>query len=377
LLSARRFLTALLLAVATASAGAAPRCGLPETIADGTAVATRESSTLAVDALCERLAQVLTPEMNVHGVLFERGGTLQFEAYLDGNDRPNGAVLPRPASFGPGDLHDLRSITKSVTSLLYGIALERKLVPSVDTPLFAAFPDHADLRTPERDRITLAHLLTMSHGWEWDESGNPMRWGNNETRMRNSRDPVRYVLERPIALAPGEKFVYSGGAPMLLGELIARGAGMPLEKFAEQALFEPLGIRRYEWRREQREHVTAWGGLRLRPRDVLRIGRMALDKGRWQGQQIVPAAWIEESTRGHLSTGAGSTRYGYQWWVNGIDSHGRRYDFFAGLGNGGQRLIVVPELDLVIAITAGQYNLPDEGRGPWLAFRAVMEALTR
>lgn len=309
-------------------------------------------------------------DANLHGVLVEQGGQLRVESYFDGWDQPGGSLFPRPASFDATSLHDVRSVTKSVVGLLVGIALERGLVESIERPVLDFFPEHADLRSPERLAIRVKHLLSMTAGLEWDESGSYLRPGNSETRMRFASDPIRFVLERPVLVPAGERFEYCGGATALLGEVLARRSGKPLERFAEEALFEPMAIARYEWRRQDGK-VTPFGGLRLVPRDLVRLGRLLLDGGRFDGRQVVPAEWIEESFAPRISATAGR-RYGYQWWLGRSEAGGRWHDWVAAWGNGGQRLFLVPALDLVVVITAGQYNQPNQHVAPMQVFRRAL-----
>jgi CubicO group peptidase (beta-lactamase class C family) len=355
-------------------AAAQSPCGAPAPLADGWTVAAPAERAFDVDAFCRTLAQQHA-DANLHGIVVEQRGRLQFEAYFDGWDNPDGAWVPRRASFSPDELHDMRSVTKSITSLLVGVALEKGLLKDITTPAINFFPEHAALKTEARSRITLAHLLTMTAGLDWDESGSYARLGNSATQMKYSSDPDRYVLERDVVEPPGARFVYSSGATTLLGEVLARSTGMPLERFADEALFRPLGIVQTQWRRDRRDRVTPHGGLRLRPRDLAKIGRMVLDQGRWNGQQIVPARWIEESFRPRVPTG-GTLQYGYQWWIGEARNRAGTFKWIAAMGNGGQRLFLVPELDVVVVITAGQYDKPDESwRAPLSVFHRVVAEL--
>lgn len=351
-------------------------CGAALPGPDAWPVAAPAAQAFDPEAFCRTLAATLS-EANLHGIVVEQRGVLQFEAYFEGRDNPGGAWFSREVRFSAGDLHDLRSITKSLTGLLVGVALERGQLKSIDQPVMDFFPEHADLKTPERARITLAHLLTMTHGLDWDESGSYVRLGNSETRMRMARDPDRYVLEREVVAPPGSRFVYSGGATALLGEVLARSTGLPLEALAEEALFKPLGILHTEWRRDSRDRVTAFGGLRLLPRDLAKIGRMLLDGGRWQGRQVIAPSWIEASFRSHVPA-APSLRYGYQWWRGEVVMPARSIAWVAAQGNGGQRLYLVPELDLVIVVTAGQYNQPETSwRAPLTVLRRIVTELAK
>lgn len=364
------------LLLAAAASHAANHCGGATAGEDGWRVAETARRVFDAEVFCRTLSTTLA-DANLHGIVVDQGGTLQFEAYFDGRDNPGGAFFSREASFGPDALHDLRSITKSLTGLLVGIALERGKLESVEAPVLGFFPEHADLATPERSRITLAHLLTMSSGLEWDESGSYVRLTNSETRMRFSSDPDRFVLSREVVAAPGNTYVYNGGGTALLGEVLVRRTGQPLDAFAKEALFEPLGITRFEWRQDGRDRVTPFGGLRLRPRDLAKVGRMLLDDGQWRGQQVVPPAWIAASFRASLPA-EGTLRYGYQWRRGETVTGGQRIGWVAGFGNGGQRLFIVPALDLVVVVTAGNYNQPETSwRAPLTVFQRIVAELAK
>ena len=212
----RTFVLCLILLVPALAAGAQASCGVPAARDDGWRVATAESAGLDGKMLCaltERFGSFT--QANVHGVLVARRGALIFEQYFTGEDQPWGG--PRgPVTFGPEHKHDLRSISKSVVSLLVGIAIDRKLIAGVDEPVFNFFPEHADLRTPEKDRILIRHALAMASGLAWDETIPYTDARNSEIRMSSAPDALRFVLEQPVAAAPGAAFNYSGGDTHLL-----------------------------------------------------------------------------------------------------------------------------------------------------------------
>jgi CubicO group peptidase (beta-lactamase class C family) len=337
-------------------AAAAAACGVPAARDDGWAVARPEDEGLDPGLLCGLAQRLQAPERpNLHAVLVVRHGRLVFEHYAAGEDESWGRPLGR-VEHGPDDLHDQRSVSKSVTALLAGIAIGRGLIAGVDEPVTGFFPEYADLRTPERDRILLRHLLAMSTGLEWDEErhpyGDPL---NSETGMSRSAEPYRFALEQPVVAPPGTRYKYSGGATALLAKIVAKAAGEPLEEFARTALFEPLGITAFEWRRLRNGDVAAASGLRLRPRDMAKIGQLVLQGGAWNGRQVVPATWIREMTTPKV-TGQGAFLYGYQWWLGRSFVAGRELSWAAAVGLGGQRIFVVPDLDLVAVVTAGLYR---------------------
>jgi CubicO group peptidase (beta-lactamase class C family) len=214
-----------------------------------------------------------SPEMNVHAVLVVRGGKLVYETYRAGEDQEWGKKLG-VTSHTPQMQHDLRSISKSVVSLLFGIALDRKLIASIDEPVFTYFPEYADLRTPDKDRILLRHLLAMRSGLAWNESAPYSDPTNSENMMIRSEDPYHFVLEQRVWSEPDEEWNYSGGDVQLLAGVLQKATGKLLEEFAEEALFEPLGITQFEWKYMPSGEVAAASGLRLRPRDLAKLGEL-------------------------------------------------------------------------------------------------------
>lgn len=296
----------------------------------------------------------------LHSVLIVHGGETLAEVYFPGFDQRQGLDIGR-IDHSATSLHDVRSITKSVTGLLYGIALSEGLVPGVDEPLMAQFPAYPDLiADPARKDILVRHALTMTMGLKWDETAPYTSTRNSEIAMAYAPDRQRYALEQPILYPPGTHWTYSGGAASLIGALIVRGAGVPLDVYAKQKLFDPLGITDFEWQKLSNGKTGASSGLRLTTHDLAKIGRLMIDKGVWQGNQIVPAEWIEQSLTPSIMTSL-NLRYGFLWW---LANDGTPPDWFAGFGNGGQRLTVNPGRDMVVVIYAGNYNKPDAWKTP-------------
>jgi CubicO group peptidase (beta-lactamase class C family) len=295
----------------------------------------------------------------LHAVVVVRDGEVLLEHYGAGEDYSWGTSLGL-VTFGHDTLHDLRSVTKSITALLYGTALGERRVPDPAEPLLRQFPEYSDLAAdPQRARLTVEHALTMSLGLEWREDLPYNSSANAEIAMELAPDRYRYVLERPIIGPPGIRWAYCGGATALLGRLISDGTGRPLPDYARDVLFAPLGIQDFEWMAGADGVASAASGLRLRPGAVARIGELVLADGQWDGRELVPASWVRAMLEPRLSTEWGG-RYGYHWYVE--ESAGHRW--VAGMGNGGQRLIIVPDLGLVTAITAGNYDDPDQWRTP-------------
>lgn len=274
---------------------------------------------------------------DVHSVLVYRAGKLVLEHYREAQDESWGMPLGSVA-FDAGTLHDLRSVTKSVVSLLYGIALDRGLVPPPDAPLMAQFPDYPDLAAdPARAGLTIGHALTMTLGLEWDEYRSYADPLNSEIAMEVAPDRYRFVLERKVVEAPGSRWVYSGGATALVGAIIERGTGRRIDDFAREVLFEPLGISHFEWLSGQDGVASPASGLRLNARDLLRIGRLVLDGGVAGDRRIVSKTWIETSLTPTATTDDGLA-YGCFWFLGEAPALGAARPWAAGFGNGGQRL---------------------------------------
>ncbi|WFE30753.1 serine hydrolase [Solwaraspora sp. WMMD791] len=303
----------------------------------------------------------------LHGVVVVCGGQLLWEHYGTGEDFSWEHSLG-PVRFGPTTLHDLRSVTKSVTALLYGIALGDGLVPAPAQPLLGRFPEYPDLAAdPDRARLTVAHALTMSLGLDWREDAPYDSPDNGEIAMELAPDRCRYVLERPVVEPPGERWSYCGGATALLGKLIADGTGQALEAYGRAQLFAPLGIEQFHWMTGDDGVASPASGLRLTPRDLARIGELVLAGGVWGGRRLVPASWISEMLTPRLQTPWGA-EYGYHWYLQTVA--GRQTA--SAMGNGGQRLIVLPDLELVVAVTAGNYDDPEQWRTPVAVLEQVV-----
>jgi CubicO group peptidase (beta-lactamase class C family) len=306
---------------------------------------------------------------NIHGIVIVRRGRIVLERYYEGDDQvwdEYGRPRTERIAFTVERSHDLRSVTKSIVGLLYGIALEDGKVPSLDASLLAQFAQYTDLPdTTQRRSWTVRHAITMTLGVDWNEDLSYEDPRNAETAMERAPDRVRYVLERPIVAVAGERWIYSGGTTVLIGKIIEKGVGTSLHDYARRVLFDPLGIGPTEWRLVREGETIFAGGLRMRPRDLARIGQMLLDGGRAGERQIVPAAWLEDSFKPAARIND-RRHYGYHWYAGDApyeSPEGRRLARYVGaVGNGGQRLVVFPDLELVVVITAGNYNL--RGRAP-------------
>lgn len=334
---------------------------IPEATDDGWPTAHVADVNLDEKKLTELITKILDGTYpGVHSVLIVKGGKLVLEAYFPGRNYDGYSI-----DFTRHDDHRVMSVTKSFTSTLVGIALEKRLIKGIDENVISLLPEYKqDLTADNKSEITLKHVLTMTAGFDWDEtthlytdSRNPFFILLGPERHRI----IKYILSRPLKYQPGSKFTYNSGLSMLLGVILEKRTGLKVAKFAEQYLFGPLGITKYVWGywdADQKVPRTC-GGLQLCPRDMAKLGYVFANKGRWHGKQIISCAWIGEATRAHAPLGSmWTTGYGYQWWLYRFKCENKTVDAYAAVGWGGQRIIVFPTLDLIVVFTAGNYSAP-------------------
>ncbi|MCB1053719.1 MAG: serine hydrolase, partial [Acidobacteria bacterium] len=257
-----------------------------------------------------------------------RNGALVGESYFHG--------------FSAASPHHVRSVTKTVTALLIGIALERGDLESVDQPIGPFFADEAPNLSAEKAAITIHNLLTMTSGFEWDESSS-----SGYTDWANSANPITYVLNKPLAHPPGVSFTYNSGAVHLLAVILTKATGMDTLSYAQSHLWQPLGIETLRWEKLADGNYNGAAGLELRPRDMAKVASVLLAGGTWQGKPVVPATWVEgmgTPTRpGTVTFGAlENINYGYLWWLGSGSGHPMQL----GWGWGGQFIATFPDLDL-------------------------------
>jgi CubicO group peptidase (beta-lactamase class C family) len=274
--------------------------------------------------------------------LLIKNGKLVLEEYFYGYNRDTS--------------HFLASVSKSITSILIGIAIDQKIAADVETKAYEFFPEYADTKwVDQKYPITLQHILTMAAGLDWDATRYSRRDPRHTThQMYDSGDPIGFVLDRNVIEAPGEKFYYNSGLTILLGGIVKNTTGLYIDEFAGQYLFSPMGISDYHWDKFPDGNVQTDGGLHLRPRDMAKIGYMILKGGKWKGRQIVSEKWVAESTRKHINAlGIG---YGYQWWIGETKNKNQAIKVFFASGHGGQKIFIAPQLDLVAVFTSRVFN---------------------
>lgn len=271
------------------------------------------------------------------------------------------------------DLHSLQSVTKSVTSVALGIAIDEGHLPDVKIhpmELFAGYKQ--DFTDPRRKAITLEDLLTMRSGIDWNESGSYENDNNSCIVMERSNAWIQYVLSQPMREPPGTKWEYNSGVSVLLGKLVGISTGRRVDVWTDEKLFKPLGITRYFWKTTPDNEVDTEGGLYLCAEDLARIGYLFLNNGKWGDKQIVSEQWVRKSISPVVpdiipANQRADSGYGYQWWIPSTKPF-----IFACNGYGGQFLMVAPEYDL-IAVFNG-WNIHDH-RYPLSSFNALKDRI--
>ena len=255
--------------------------------------------------------------------------------------------------------HQMQSISKSFTSLLLGDAIDRGFIESVDDPILKYLPKYKSILIGKKEKITIEDLLTMSAGLDWDEHNPSYKHPNNiRRREMNSTDSIEFTLSVPSRYVPGEVFTYSGGYVTVVGEIIKNATGAAsLADFAGKSSLSKLCMKNAYWYKQMDGRQNSAGGLYLRPRDMAKVGQIILDNGIWNDQQIIDKEWIEESTTEHISTkGYKWSGYGYLWWSRFYNVNGKKYKAIAALGLGGQRVIIIKHLNLVVVTTAYNFD---------------------
>lgn len=253
-------------------------------------------------------------------------------------------------------LHDCRSVTKSIVSACVGIAIAQGKIKSIDDKVFSYFPDYKQYATGAKEGLAIKDLLTMTAGLDWNERMPYADPANCERQMLDAQDITDFVLKRKSVAAPGTVWNYSGGCTQLLAQIVLKATGMPINVFVDKYLFTPLGIARFNWTVRADGIVWTPSRLRLRPIDMVKIGQLYMQEGRWKGQQLIPAGWGRQSMRWCFNTDEANVGYGYQFWCGKPVIAGQPADVTHADGNGGQMIVMAPSQDLEVVLTAGNYD---------------------
>ncbi len=268
------------------------------------------------------------------------------------------------------DLHSLQSVTKSVSSAAFGIAVDEGLISGLDAPAYDYFKDYEPYETDARKEATsLEDFLTMRSGIHWVTEGGYDDTEHSTVLLEASNEWIRFALDRPTDAEPGTVYEYNDGVSVLLGRIVREATGRRMDDWARERLFEPIGIDEFYWKITPDGEADTEGGLYLTTHDLARIGYLLLREGEWDGEQVISREWVRTSTSpivaGTAPDGTGPG-YGFQWWVP-LHEDGETL-VFAGNGYGGQFLFVVPSEDLVVVFNGWQHHEPAD-RSTWAALQ--------
>lgn len=331
----------------------------PEQLDDGI-----QTSTLSDVGLDEKLINEMQDSItagaypNIHSVLIFRNNKLVYEKYWPGHDENRITDFIGVIDHGRDSLHDIRSITKSITSAAVMMALDQGKIKNLDQRLFEFFPEYAKYAKGRKNDITIRHLLTMTSGLEWKEDQ------NDSLKENDVPYALDFILRQPIVEEPGSKFRYNSSSTQLLGQIVEKATGMDIERFTVMYLFQPLGIKHFEWTKEKNRLISAWGGLRMRSRDLMKFGMLYFNNGKWNGKQIISSNLVHESMRTHVYSEE-PYGYGYQFWTLVDSVQNQSVKTIEATGNGGQKIEMNRSKNLILVITAGNYDLHNLRKTPY------------
>ena len=354
-----RLLLACLLLVSVTSAALAQdtkKTVTPQSRQDGWPTASAESVRLSAARLEAMEKAIRAGEFKkITSVLIARHGKLVYESYFD--------------DAGAQGFRNTRSATKTITSMLVGISIDKGLLAATDVPIMRFFADKMPLQNPDprKDKITLEDFLTMSSMLECNDNNQFSR--GHEERMYLVEDWVKFTLDLPIRGFPdwvtkpkdspyGRSYSYCTAGVVTLGSVLERANGMSVPEFANKNLFAPLGIQKVQWQFTPSGTAMTGGGLGLQSRDLLKLAQLYAQGGTWNGQRIVSERWVKASTQPHARIDD-ETEYGYLWWLRGFKAREKTFAAYYMTGNGGSKVAVFPELELVVVITGANFNQRD------------------
>ena len=340
----------------------------PESIDDGLNVGSPDEVNIEPGIIGQAVNDIRRGKYKeVHSLLIFRNGKLVCESYFQGHrfqmDGP--AHHGERVQWNRSMPHRIMSVTKSITSACVGIAVDHGFIENVQQSIFDYLPEYTDLNTGGKAKITIEHLLTMTSGLQGNEWLVPYSHPKNDViQVYLSGDPVPFILHKPLKYEPGEFFQYYGGSNFLLGEIIRHAAKMDLDAFSGIYLFDPLGIHDFTWLQLNKGVVDGAGGLLITPRDMMKIGVTFLNGGTWNGRPVVSKQWVEESAASfpgnrwmnNWDDHWGLRGYAFSWWTHDFVHKGQKIHLFYAAGWGGQYIMVMPDLNMVVTFTGGNYT---------------------
>jgi len=322
----------------------------PEDIGDGLGVDLANNVGMDVTRLEGLENAVRTREYkNIHSVLIAKNNKLVFESYY-----PGSTVFGEYFEWDRDRLHNIHSATKSVTSSIVGIALNQNDL-TVDEKIFKYFPEFNFDENDPKMNISVGDVLSMSSGIQWDEWSLPYENpNNNHQQMYDNGNWVEFVALQPVTTDPDTLFTYNSGLSILLGAFVTKLTGESVGGFTSNHLFQPMKIfsNKVKWFVGPNNTFQAGGGLQMTPRGMMKFGLLYLNNGNWNGQQLIDLDWVKNSTIQH----GANTSYGHHWWLTSYDTVRGTIRGFLAAGRGGQYVIVIDELELVVVFTGGNDN---------------------
>lgn len=299
----------------------------------------------------------------IHSILIIKNSKLVFEKYFGGYRYlgTQAGLEGEYITYGYDTLHYLASVSKSITSTVFSIAVDKGFFSNLDDKLINQLPQYSSILTGNKEYINLKHLLTMTSGLSWDETTYPYGDPRNDvTALFYQSDPIRFILSKSLITNPGSTFAYSSGSPNVISHLVSLKTGMNFINFTEQNLFSPLGITKYKWERLNGQYCFASGGLWLTPRSIAKIGYLYLNHGNWKGINIISDNMINHSFTKHINVPwlGSSGGYGYYWWLNSTSINGHTYDYANAAGWGEQFMFIVPSENMLVLFNGGYFTVP-------------------
>ncbi|GAA4237774.1 serine hydrolase [Postechiella marina] len=317
----------------------------PKTLNDGWKTENLKFTHIDTSLIFKALNQIKNRENKIHSVLLIKNNKLIIEEYF----KKHNAKTP----------HDIRSVTKSIRSILLGIAIDKGFIENINDPILKYLKTHVPKKHLDnrKKNITIKNLLTMSSGLDcndWDSKSK-----GQEDKVSRKKDWIQYTLDLPLINKPGTVSNYCSMGTVLIAEIISQSSGMTINEFAEKYLFNPLQITQANWGHTSKEAVIPSAKrLYLTSRDLAKIGQLILNNGTWKGKQIVSKNWVEASTT--TNTKIANVEYGYLWWNIPFNVNQKVFISKTATGNGGQYIMIIPELEIVAVFTGGAYNSPDD-----------------
>ena len=343
---------------------------------------------MSLDSLSSFSNKLKSGELGyIDGMLIIRNGKIIFEKeYSNNYDSLFIITNTKPGKYNYYDpvwhpyyknteLHTMQSVSKSFTAAAIGIAIKNGVIKDLDEKIMEYFVGFESSNPdPRRNEMTIRDLLTMTTGISWDELSMPYTDTSSScVQMEASRDWVKYVLDQPLTFKPGEKWEYSSGATMLLSNIIKQSTGQDLADYVEQNLFNELGIQNYYWKHTPKGLTDAEGGLYLTPRDLAKFGYLYLNNGVWDGKPVLPDNWVQNNFSKPLDTIWPDFKYGHQWW---LIPYGENKITMLASGLGGQRMLVIPEFNIVAVCTGWNvYDTP--ALNSWMAMHKIIDAVVK